>query len=67
MRAYEYLAEILPVGHLFIPEHLIGKLIGESKVRVMLLLEDEDAQWNNFALPQFIKGYPENDAIYDSL
>jgi len=67
MQAYEYLAEILPDGHLSIPEHLIGKLIGGSKIRVMLLLEDSEVQWNNFALSQFIKGYPEKDAIYDSL
>jgi hypothetical protein len=67
MKAYEYMAEILPDGHLSIPEHLIGKLMGESKVRVMLLLEDEESQWNKFALSQFIKGYPEKDAIYDSL
>ena len=67
MKAYEYLAEILPDGHLSIPENLIVKLTGESKIRVMLLLEDENTQWNSFAMSQFIKGYSEKDAIYDSL
>ena len=67
MRAYEYLAEILPDGHLSIPEDLKGKLSGEAKIRVMLLLEDEDAQWSNFTVAEFIKGYPEKDAMYDSL
>jgi hypothetical protein len=67
MKAYEYLAEILPDGHLSIPENLMGKLSGESKVRVMLLLEDEDTLWNNFAMSQFMKGYSEKDDIYDSL
>ncbi|MCJ7784689.1 MAG: hypothetical protein CO171_04550 [Syntrophobacterales bacterium CG_4_9_14_3_um_filter_49_8] len=67
MKAYEYLAEILPDGHLSIPENLMGKLSGESKIRVMLLLEDEDTLWNNFAMSQFMKGYSEKDAIYDSL
>jgi len=67
MKAYEYLAEILPDGHLSIPENLMNKLSGESKIRVMLLLEDEDTLWNNFAMSQFIKGYHEKDAIYDNL
>ncbi len=67
MKAYEYLAEILQDGHLSIPEDLRGKLSGESKIRVMLLLEDEDTPWNGFAMSQFIKGYSEKDAIYDSL
>ena len=67
MKAYEYLAEILPDGHLSIPENLMGKLSGESKIRVMLLLEDEDTLWNNLAMSQFMKGYSEKGAIYDSL
>ncbi|MDP3297698.1 MAG: hypothetical protein Q8N09_08945 [Thermodesulfovibrionia bacterium] len=67
MRAYEYLAEILPDGHLSIPEDLKGKLSGELKIRVMLLLEDENAQWSNFTVAEFMKGYSEKDAMYDSL
>ncbi len=67
MKAYEYLAEILQDGHLSIPEDLRSKLSGESKIRVMLLLEDEDTPWNDFAMSQFMKGYSEKDAIYDSL
>ena len=67
MKAYEYLAEILPDGHLSIPANLMNKLSGESKIRVMLLLEDEDNLWNNFAMSQFMKDYSEKDAIYDSL
>ncbi len=67
MKAYEYLAEILPDGHLSIPEELRGKLTGESKIRVMLLLEDEEAMWRNFTVSEFMKGYSEKDALYDSL
>ena len=67
MKAYEYLAEILPDGHLSIPASLMNKLSGESKIRVMLLLEDEDNLWNNFAMSEFMKDYSEKDAIYDSL
>lgn len=67
MKAYEYLAEILPDGHLSIPEDLKGKLTGESKIRVMLLLEDEETMWRNFTVSEFMKGYSKKDGMYDSL
>ena len=67
MKAYEYYAEVLPDGHLSIPENLKDGLTRESKIRVMLLLEDEDTVWNNFTMSQFMKGYSEKDAIYDKL
>lgn len=67
MKAYEYYAEVLPDGHLSIPENLKDKLKADSKVRVMILLEDEDAAWNDFSMSQFMKGYSEKDTIYDSL
>ena len=67
MKAYEYYAEVLSDGHLSIPETLKDKLTPDSKVRVMLLLEDEDSLWNGFAMSQFLRGYSEEDAIYDTL
>jgi hypothetical protein len=67
MKAYEYYAEVLPDGHLSIPENLKDKLKADSKVRVMILLEDEDAAWNDFSMSEFMKGYSEKDTIYDSL
>lgn len=67
MKAYEYFAEILPDGHLSIPENLKSKLTGASKIRVMLLLEDEEAMWRSFTVAEFMKGYSEKDAMYDSL
>ncbi|MEW5949674.1 MAG: hypothetical protein AB1711_09740 [Thermodesulfobacteriota bacterium] len=67
MRAYEYYAELLPDGHLSIPEKLKNVLSGESKIRVMVFLEDEEATWRNFTVAEFIKGYSEKDAIYDKL
>ena len=67
MKAYEYYAEILPDGHLSIPEDLRGKLSLDSKVRVMLLLEDDDTLWEKLATSEFAAGYPEEDSMYDSL
>jgi len=67
MRAYEYMAELLPDGHLSVPEKIKNILTGESKIRVMLLLEDEDAAWHNFTVAEFMSGYDAKDAIYDNL
>lgn len=66
MKAYEYYADVLTDGQLSIPEDLKDKLKPESKVRLMLLL-DEDAVWNNFTMSQFLKEYSEEDSIYDKL
>jgi len=67
MKAYEYVGEVLPDGHLSIPEDLKEKIKGDSKVRVMLLIDEEDASWNNLSMDQFLKGYSEKDSIYDNL
>ncbi len=67
MKAYEYYADVLSDGHLSIPENLKDKLKPDSKVRIMLLLEDENSVWNKFTISQFMNGYSEKDAIYDSL
>ncbi len=67
MRTYEYLADVLPDGHLSMPENIKDMLKPESKVKVMLVLEDEEAQWNNMAMSQFLKGYADKDAAYDNV
>ncbi len=67
MKAYEYYADVLSDGHLSIPENLKDKLKPDSKVRIMLLLEDENSVWNKFTVSQFMNGYSEKDTIYDSL
>lgn len=67
MKTYKYYAKVLADGHLSIPEDLKDKLKPESKIRVMLMLDDEDTLWNAMAMSQFIKGYSDKDAIYDNL
>ncbi len=67
MKAYEYLANVLPDGHLSLPDDLRDKLKSESRVRVMLLVEEEDSEWDDLTMGQFFKGYSDMDAIYDTL
>ena len=67
MKAYEYEGKLLPDGHLSIPEDLKGKLKSDSKIKVMLLVDDEETAWDKMSVSQFLKGYSEKDAIYDKL
>ena len=67
MKAYEYYGEILPDGHLSLPEEIKDKLKADSKIRVMLLLDEDEKAWDQLSMSQFLKGYSEKDAIYDNL
>ena len=67
MKAYEYEGKVLADGHLSIPEDLKGKLKSDSKIKVMLLVDDEDTTWDKMSMSQFLKGYSEKDTIYDKL
>jgi len=67
MKAYEYYGEILPDGHLSLPEDLKEKLKADSKIRVMLLLDEDEKAWDQLSMSQFLKGYSEKDAMYDKL
>jgi hypothetical protein len=67
MKAYEYYGEILPDGHLSFPEDLKGKLKADSKIRVMLLLDEDEKAWDQLTMSQFLKGYSEKDVLYDNL
>lgn len=67
MKAIEYYADVLSDGHLSVPENLKQYLKKDSAVRVMLLLPDDENDWNEIGAAQFLKGYSEKDAIYDNL
>ena len=67
MKAYEYSAEVLSDGHLSIPDNIKQQIKPSEKVRVMVLLEDDDASWAKLATSEFFRGYSDKDAIYDNL
>jgi len=67
MKTYEYYGEILPDGHLSLPEDLKEKLKTDSKIRVVLLLDEDEKAWDQLSMSQFLKGYSKKDAIYDNL
>ena len=67
MKAYEYEGKVLPDGHLSIPDDLRSKLRSDSKIRVMLLVDEAEIAWDEMSMSQFLKGYSEKDTIYDKL
>ena len=67
MEAYEYVAQVNSDGLFSIPEHLVEKVTKASKVRVMLLIENDDDSWGKFTMSEFFKGYSEMDTAYDGL
>jgi hypothetical protein len=67
MKAYEYYGEIMPDGHLSLPEDLKDKLKADSKIRVMLLFDEDEKAWDQLSMSEFLKGYSEKDAIYENL
>ena len=67
MKTYEYEGKVLPDGHLSIPEDLKEKLKSDSKIKVMLLVDDEETAWDKLSMSQFLEGYSEKDTIYDKL
>jgi cupin superfamily acireductone dioxygenase involved in methionine salvage len=69
MKTYEYYAEILEDGHLSIPENIRDevKAKAETKIKVILMFDDEEKAWDAITMSQFLKGYSDKDAIYDNL
>ena len=49
-----------------IPDDIKQHIKPSKKVRVMLLLEDDDALWSRLATSEFLRGYSDKDVIYDS-
>jgi len=67
MKTYEYYAEILEDGHLSVPENIRDILKAETKVKVVLMFDDEENVWDTITMSQFLKGYSDKDALYNNL
>jgi len=65
MEGYEYYGRVAEDGHLTLPEELREKLDQQTKIRIMLFVEDEEAQWRKDAAVRFFQGYDEEDSIYE--
>ncbi|MGG6239015.1 hypothetical protein ACQ4N7_10275 [Nodosilinea sp. AN01ver1] len=72
MKAYEFAGEVMADGQIKLPETALAQLAGHHAVRVIVLVQDtpedeENAEWQAMAAEQFLVGYSDADAIYDTL
>ena len=68
MEVYEYYGRVAEDGHLTLPDELKNKLDPESRVRIMLFVEEEaETDWKKIGAVTFFKDYAEEDSIYDDL
>lgn len=69
MKTIEFSSMIGPGGILTIPSSVTPALSTDKTVRVMVLLDDNNAddEWDRAAARSFGLGYADSDAIYDQL
>lgn len=73
MKAYEFPAQITTEGKIELPDTVLQQLPHNQQVKVIILVnessedEKDDKAWNRLAAEQLLKGYSEEDAIYDAI
>jgi hypothetical protein len=68
MKTLEFETTLTNDLSLKVPAAVAAQIPKEGNVRVIILLpDDEDADWRRLAADQFLAGYTEADAIYDSI
>jgi hypothetical protein len=67
MQAYEFQVETSEKGEVIFPQQFQQVLKERKKARVILLVDDEEANWNRLTSEAFFSGYSEKDAAYDNL
>jgi hypothetical protein len=73
MKAYEFPAKVTTEGKIELPDTILQKLAHNQQVKVIILVnepsqdQEDDKAWNRLASEQLLKGYSEEDAIYDTI
>lgn len=73
MKAYEFPANVTTEGKIELPDAILQQLVNKQQVKVIILVnepteeEQEEAAWHSLAAEQLLKGYSEDDAIYDTI
>ncbi|MFQ4146784.1 hypothetical protein [Chlorogloeopsis sp. ULAP02] len=73
MKAYEFPAKVTSEGKIELPDTVLHQLSHDQQVKVIILVnepnedEEDDKAWHRLAAKQLLKGYSEEDAIYDTL
>jgi hypothetical protein len=67
MQAYEFKLKTSDRGELLVPLEIQRVLAQLKSVRVILLLDDDVAEWQRFTRAAFKAGDAEKDAVYDDV
>ncbi|MBH8552449.1 hypothetical protein I8751_08680 [Nostocaceae cyanobacterium CENA357] len=73
MKAYEFAANVTIEGKIELPNVILQQLENNQQVKVIILViepteeEQEKVAWHRRAAEQLLKGYSEDDAIYDTI
>ena len=72
MQIYEVPIDIPPEGKLELPKVLIDRMILGQSIRLIALLDEPedkeyDSGWARVTAEQFLAGYGDTDAIYDTI
>jgi hypothetical protein len=73
MKAYEFPAQVTTEGKIELPDTILQQLSHNQQVKVIILVnepredEEDDKAWNRLASEQLLKGYSQEDAIYDRI
>ncbi|MEH2327070.1 MAG: hypothetical protein V7K32_26615 [Nostoc sp.] len=73
MKAYEFPANVTTEGKIELPNAILQQLTNNQQVKVIILVnepteqEEEEATWHRLAAEQLLKGYSQDDAIYDTI
>ncbi|QIR37636.1 hypothetical protein HCG51_13555 [Tolypothrix sp. PCC 7910] len=73
MKAYDFPANVTAEGKIELPNAALQNLANNQQVKVIILVNEpteekqEQAAWHHLATEQLLKGYSEDDAIYDTI
>ena len=65
MKALEFETALNESGMIAVPEAFKDSLF-KKRMKVIVLYEEEEDEWRQLAAEQFLKGYDDEDAIYDT-
>ena len=67
MQAIEFSAQVKKNNTIQVPDRYAGFLKNQKKVKIIILFEEEEKGWEQLTAQQFLKGYAEEDSVYDKL
>ena len=71
MKAYEFPTQLTAEGKIELPNNILQHLSRNQHLKVIIMVneddEDSDEAWRRLTSEQLLKGYSEEDAIYDTI